>query len=204
MGAIVKYKGKTPTALFEKILVLPRSDRYVNGVPEEDIILRFKPVSNWEDFTKVCPEPICPKIQIAGQEQRDATADEAPEYGKRLRVHNLRQTQWLVINSISATTDLTFENVKLDQPETWGNFDKELLEGGFNIFEIQKIYNFAMEANVLTDEALNAARERFLATERARVLRSSSPTDVLSNTQSGVPVKELASSPQESKTTSTT
>jgi hypothetical protein len=204
MGAIVKYKGKTPTALFEKILVLPRSDRYVNGVPEEDIILRFKPVSNWEDFTKVCPEPICPKIQIAGQEPRNATPEEAPEYGKRLRAHSIRQTQWLVITSISATTDLVFDNVKMAQPETWGNFDKELLEAGFNIFEIQKIYDFAMQANVLTDEALDAARERFLATERARALRLSSPTDVLSNTPSGEPAKDSASNPQESKTASTT
>lgn len=183
----MKIKGKILSPLFEKVLVLPRADRIIDGVQQEDIVLRFRPIDSWDSFNKLCPEPPIVMITFAGQAPRPCAPGEDIDYDKAINTHNRLQAKWLVINSILATPDLEFETVDLNKPETWDQFDTELLAAGFNIFEIQEIYKKATETNVLTEEALEAAKQRFLAAELDRTNRVRSLAVVRQNMASGAP-----------------
>lgn len=163
----MRYKGKVLSAFYEKVLVIPRRDTVdaVTGEPGEDIVLKFQPVKDFDAFHKLCKEPIAPTILEPGKPLRHDETD--PNYINARREYLTLQTQWYVINSISATKDLILDRVKLDDPTTWKEFDKELIESGFSSSEIGLIYQNAVEVNILTDESLNKARDRFLATQEA-------------------------------------
>ncbi len=192
----VKYKGKSYSNLYEVVLVIPRQERIVDGEPQEDIVLKFRPVSDWTEFNELCPQPRAPKIMEPGKAARPVTPEEDPSYAAALNKYANLQSRWMILQSISATTDMVFETVDMKKPETWENFEKELLEAGFNIFEINKIYETATQANILTDSALQAAKERFLASEQERQRASRSPGDVQLTTPYGEPAKDSESSPK--------
>lgn len=153
----MKLAGKVVKALSEEIVVIPRQTG--------DLVFKFRPLGDPEDFNELCPAPKPPYILPVGETvSRPDYTDE--EFKKASELHNVRFNKYLFIYSILATPDLEFEFVKLDAPGTWDMIDQELKDALLLPLEIQRLYMAAHKANALTEEVYESALKRFLASQR--------------------------------------
>jgi len=129
-----------------------------NGI---DIVLKAKAVSDYTEFDKLCPQPVPPMKVLATGEKIPHL--EAKEYVAAMGVYNTKHSDWTVLTSISATDDLKFDTVNMADPTTWGNWKKDITKASLPDRLITKIYTLVAEANLLSDEKLEQARNRFLA-----------------------------------------
>jgi hypothetical protein len=71
----------------------------------------------------------------------------------------------MIIKSLEETEGLEFESIKLDDHTTWTNVYKEFKDSGLCDMEITRLIDGVMEANSLSDERVEEARSRFLASK---------------------------------------
>lgn len=136
-----------------EIIAIPRG----NG--EKDIILKAQAILDKSEFNRLCPMPK-PKVRIArGNIRQEDTTN--PVYKQALVDYNKQSFAWMVIESLKATSGLTWDTVIDNEPSTWGNYEKELRESGFSEIEIIRITQGVMVANCLSEERVDEARNRF-------------------------------------------
>lgn len=164
--------GKKLSTLNEEIVVLPRSGiDPETGEEVQDLVFKFRPVKDFDVFNKLVKEPQPEYIAAVGQKVAEPDYN-SPDYKTKMIEYASKQTHYIVIHSILATPGLVFELVVLDDPSTWTKLNEEFLKSGLAIPEINKLYEAALKVNSLSDRTLDAARERFLAGEKARVQKS--------------------------------
>jgi len=137
--------------------VIPRNDG--------NQIFTFKPILDSEVFNTLCPMPK-PGFISDEKGQRENTED--PGYQKKFLDYLEKRQQWMFLESISATPGLEWEQVKLDDPETWGLYSKELTESGITDLEFRLLREAFEKVNCLNEAHLEEARESFLATLRQK------------------------------------
>jgi len=154
----MKLNGKRPGIHVEPI-VLPR--------PEGDIVMKAQAVGDFKDFDKLCPPPEPRRKRLAdGQEILDV---EDKGYKQAVENYSQKRVAYMCIKGLSAgTPDLEWEQVKLEDNNTWLKFEAELIESGFSDVEIKRIVAGVMRANCLSEMAVEEARKRFLAGEQAQ------------------------------------
>jgi hypothetical protein len=158
-----------------------------------DIVLTLQPVMSFDEFQKLCPLPKAPlDTIIATGEQKRAYDD--PDFLDRMEKHRKRKINYIFLYAMAATPDLEWENVKLDDPDTWEFLEKELSES-FTETEIDKIFIAVNEANTPSEKRRKEAIDHFAHTQVQEVVNSILPT-VLDTTPSGELAKELESSHQ--------
>lgn len=143
-----------PIPLNEVIVVFPRQG-------SEDLVFRLGPVKDYGLFNKLCPAPVPQNIVRPGQDPVPDLAD--PDYISAVDKHNEQRIQYLIVNSLAATKELTWDKVELLKPDTWREFAVELTESGLSDFEAGKLVAAAFEANSLNEAKLDAALKSFLA-----------------------------------------
>lgn len=148
----MKLKGRT-LKRNEEVLVLPR--------PDEPIVLKFRALSDIDEFEKMVPDPKPPMGR--GKDGKVAPDYEDDNYKQAARTKNDQSYNYMILASLSATEDLEWEKVKMDQPATYHLWEEELKEAGFSQWEIQRIKASATSVNGLNEVKINAAREAFLA-----------------------------------------
>lgn len=175
----MKLAGKTKAALNTELVVLPRPIQRVakldaagqqvieHGVPvfEEqsgDLVFIVAAVLDWEPLDKILPEPEPPTRRKPGDLVGEPVFDD-PDYLQARNRYGVARQNWLILESLKATKDLEWSTVNENQPDTWGNFRHELREFGLSPVEMGYILNAVFRVNALSDSALIAARERFLA-----------------------------------------
>jgi len=99
--------------------------------------------------------------------------------------------------TVEHCTKIEWETVELNKPETWANWEKELLDAGLSPMEVRRIYRNVLEANSLSEQAVEEALENFLTGVRERVDLETFLKEDHGSIQSGEPVSDLESSPQE-------
>lgn len=156
----MKIAGRKPTGLKEELLVIPRE--------EGDFAFKFRAVA--EDYPEA--KPTAPHKIIKGATIQDSND---PVYQTRLSEWATRKAHWHFLTSISATPDLQWENVSLEDAGTWQNWETELKESGFSEAERSAIWQAYIRANFLSEEMLEEARKRFLASPAETPASSSSP-----------------------------
>lgn len=149
----MKLKGKKINTVNFEYVVIPR--------PDGNIVFKASAVLNNDEFERICKEPEPPKITRPGQSPVPDFEDE--DYKKALAEHSQRFNDWTILKSLSATESLEWESVKMDDPETWKNFKKELSDSGFSMVEVGKIIKAVWVANSLDERKLEEARKSFLA-----------------------------------------
>lgn len=152
----MKIKGVEIRKVNEDILVFPRDDG--------DIVLKFRAVLNYNDFEKLYPEPKPPIRTGRGGVEIPKLDD--PVYKDQLSKRNRSHTHWLVMQTLSATDDLSWEKIDPNDHTTWLDLPKEFELSGFTQAEVAMIYQKVFEVNSLDTEKVDAARERFLAQKR--------------------------------------
>jgi hypothetical protein len=181
----MKIKGKKIIGPNKEVIAIPRG----NG---DDIILVAEAVLDHSPFDKLCPVPK-PRIKkIDGQDIPDLSDK---SYNDKIQKYSEKKTTWLILTSLKATPELEWEQVDLNDPSTWLLFRKELRESGFSDMEVNRIINGALSAQGLNEAKIEAARDRFLAKEKARLEVLSSLREERNYTQSTEPVSDSESDP---------
>lgn len=170
----------------EEILVLPRLEG-------DDIVIRAQAVMDMDTFDALCPLPKPPGVRTKDgwkPNEKDET------YQERVTQHGERRFAYMVVKSLEPS-EIEWETVDINDPSTWIGWQDELKEAGISSTETNRIVVCVMQANALDEAKLKEAREVFL---QGPVLESSEyygPDTELENTQSGEPVSDSASEPQE-------
>lgn len=143
-----------PIPLNEVTVVFPRQQG-------EDLVFKCGPVKDYSTFNTLCATPIPPTITKPGGESYPDLKDK--KYVAAVEKHNEKRIQYLILNSLSATKNLTWDTVDVTNPETWAGFATELSESGLSDFESGKLVSACFEANSLNEDKLDAALKSFLA-----------------------------------------
>ncbi len=150
----MKLNGKKPNPN-ETYVVFPRD--------EGDIVFKAKSVLDTDPFESLYPPPKPPRIQRRGEDWADNVED--PDYKKSIQLRAARKFFWVMLQSIRDTEGLEWEIVQYDDPETWEKMPVELKEF-MSEYEVQHLFNKVLEVNSLSDDKLDEARDRFLATRQ--------------------------------------
>jgi hypothetical protein len=176
----LKINGETIQGPNIETIYIPRGDKM--------IVLKAEAVLSYDDFDKLCPTPKPPvKLMKGGKKIIDV---EDPGYKAAMDEWASNRSRWMFIKSLSATEGLEFDTIKLSDPSTWTNFEKELTEAGFSDVEQRRIVNGVMTANCLNEAKLEEARDAFLLSQQEPQDQSSSPADELQITPSGELAKD--------------
>lgn len=157
--------------------------------PNEYVIL-CKAILDYKPFSQLCPEPVPPTVTpvkgVPYKDYNDKKYAPAVEKWRDLR------WKWIVIESLSATPDLEWGDVKPNDPSTWDNLDKDL-NSVFTPAEVTLLYNTIHEAQAPTQKTTKSAMDSFiLGLDPTDQDSPSQNTEPLS-TQSGELVKESES-----------
>lgn len=182
----LRIKGRVVDGPKMTFIVIPRQDG--------DIPFTFVSIQNDDDFDKLCPMPKPPRTHKTGVGVVENTEDE--NFKKKLQAHGSLRADWFFLNSIRPS-EIEWEKVKLNEPETWKLWREELTEAGFSVAERDAIYKAFLETNTLTQAMVDEARLRFLASQAlAQLDAASSQVSEPVNTESGSPANDGASAPQ--------
>ena len=151
-------RGKRLSVPKIEIIVIPR-----NG--EDDVIFKAQAIRSFDDFERLCPEPKPPSMIKRGEGVVQNTED--PSYKKAMEAHGQRRIDWTIIESLKATEELVWEQVKPEDSSTWHLYKQELRDSGFGEYELRRIINGVMVANCLDEDKINEARKAFLASQVA-------------------------------------
>jgi len=132
---------------------------------EGDVIFKARAVLDYEEFDAICPTPKPPTRKKPGETVGTPNFED-PTYQKKLDEFARNRSSYMIIKSLEATDGLNWDTIKLSEPETWSNFEKELKDSYFSEIEVAQIINGVFDANSLSDDKIKEARERFLASQR--------------------------------------
>ncbi len=149
----MKLNGQVIEPNIETI-ILPRSN-------SNDLIFKAQAVLNFEDFEKLCPRPIPPKITRPGGVVAEDIEDS--KYKEQISDWAGYKTHWMILNSLSITEGLEWETVDFSDPVTWENYQTEMSDAGLSPADISRIMDGIMSACGLNEEKIEAAQKRFLA-----------------------------------------
>lgn len=147
----MKIGGVDPKTLSnEVLLVLPRG--------ETDLVFRARGLRDMDTFNAQCPQPKPP-----GKLTRDGFVPmpDDPTYQNVLGEWAKKRLGYIILHSLKPS-DIEWDTVKEDDPRTWGNWEKDLRDGGLSEIECSRVLAAVMEANALDEEKLKQAREIFL------------------------------------------
>lgn len=170
----MKIAGIDPKTLStEVILVLPRS--------EANLVFRACGLKSMEEFEAKCPMPKPPgKLTKDGWVANDTD----PTYQQIQTEYSKKRLGYIVIRSLEPS-EIEWDSVRLEDPRTWANWEKDLKDGGLSQIESNRVLALVMEANALDEAKLQKAREVFLVGQTPMPAEFSGPQTEPENTPSG-------------------
>lgn len=174
----MKIHGKKIHGLNTEVVVIPRQTG--------DIVFKAQAVLNYEDHDKINPMPKPPTRMLPGGVLQQNIED--PAYQKRLDEWATQKFYWMFVKALEATPGLEWDTVVMDNPESWGNYKKELEDSGFAPGEVARIEMCISDACGLNQSKIDEATKRFLAGQGQAQETSSIPSSEPSTTPSGEPV----------------
>jgi hypothetical protein len=152
----MRIKGRKIEGVNQETIIIPRG----NG---ETIVLIAQAVLSYEDFDKICEEPVAPVKMVKGGLKVENLDD--PAYKEAMAQRNRLRMAYIVLKSLEATPDLEWDLVDMSDPNTWLKYREEWTQSGFSEVEQMRIINAVMSANSLNEAKLEEARESFLRSQ---------------------------------------
>lgn len=146
----MKIGGREVTRA-EEVLVLPRPQ-------SDDIVIRARSVAINDEFEALCPMPIPPSVRTKNGKREDL---EDESYLKAVERRDNLRWDYMILRSLEPS-EIEWETVDLDKPNTWSGWKKELLDAGLSDIEIGRIQAAVMSACSLDEDKLKEARDSFL------------------------------------------
>jgi hypothetical protein len=132
---------------------------YLPVAHNDAVEFKFRPLRSDESYEKISPRPKPPKqIRPGGVETYDTNST---IYKSRIDQWAKSKMDWEFLISVSATDGLEWESVDMAKPETWGNWQADLGKL-FPDSHIAKIYQGFIDAQYITEEMMEKARQLFL------------------------------------------
>lgn len=153
----MKLKGLSIGEPKPRVCVIER-----NGVSH---VFKLKAVTNSDGFDKICKEPQPPQSLKPGGKV-EINYDNL-EYKEALKKYYDAKTQWMILESLSATDGLEWETIDMTDPNTWGNYIKELNSAGLTNGEVTYLITEINKANSIDRDSMDQALERFMSTQEA-------------------------------------
>jgi hypothetical protein len=178
----MKIQGKKIEGSNIELCIIPRGEN-------EPIVFKCQAVLDMEDFDRVCPLPKAPLLLKPGGKR--VLDENDPKFILARDTHSTKRVAFIILKSLEATEGLEWETVKMGDPDTWVNYEKELKASGFSQIEIIRLINTCMSANCLNEARLEKARDDFLASAAALANGKSSHEEELHFTPSIEQQKEL-------------
>lgn len=150
----MKIQGKNLDGPAIEILVIPRG--------EIDIVFQAQCVTDYTEFEAIYKSPEPPMILHRGDEVSVPNFQDK-KYIEKMSDYAKAQTNYMILKSLEATEDLIWETIEMTQPDTWGNYEQELLDSGFSSIHIGRIINLVSIVNGLDEKMIQDAKKRFLA-----------------------------------------
>lgn len=132
---------------------------YLPTGENEAVEFRFRPLKSTEDFTEVMPAPKAPEVVKPGGQKFYNENDRG--YKIALSDWLQKKLDWEFLKSISETEDLEWETVKMDDPNTWKLWKTEIANH-FGDHQSSKVFSGFVEAQFVTEETMEVARQTFL------------------------------------------
>lgn len=126
------------------------------------IVLTAQAILSFDEFDELCPAPKAP-VEY-GPDKKPVPVRDDPEFLEKVREYSKKRQAWEFIKSLSATEGLEWDTVKLNDPNTWLNYEKDL-KTCFTEEEIGKIILGTMEANNPSEKRRKEAFESFTPTQ---------------------------------------
>ncbi len=135
----------------EEVLVLPKGD--------QRLVFRARGLADMDEFERLCPEPTSPK-KLTKDGWVPDTAD--ANYTNMKASYQSRRLAYIVVRSLEPS-QIEWDTVNLDDPNTWTNWEKDLKAGGLTQVECNRVLGLVWEANCLDEGKLQKARDLFLS-----------------------------------------
>ena len=136
-----------------ELIVIPRGQG-------EDIVLKMEAVQNFDEFDTILTEPEPPYVTLAdGTKTRDIVDK---DYLENLGQFNARRMHYMTIKGLENNEELSWDRVKIEEPDTWKEWTEEFREANFSEVEIRLVLNAMHKANCLDEDYVEEARMRFL------------------------------------------
>jgi len=181
----MKITGHDLTKTYVETLVIPRATT--------NIVIRAQAILGFKEFEELLPSP----TPREGMRKNKATGVmesfkdvEDEKYKDALMDWATKRSTWMILKSLEATEGLEWENVKMNEPDTWENYAQELIDAGFSDMEIGKMINAVTTVCGLNETKIEEATNSFLVgavEETAKQLSTQSSAQ--QNTASGEPAK---------------
>ncbi len=151
-------KGGVKLAVPQDIVVFQRGDN--------QLVFNVKGIASMDEFEKLAPEPKPPMMRKPnGQKVADP---EDPAYLKAVEQHGMLRASYIVVKSLE-DDDIEWENVKLDRPDTWELWHKELEDAGMTQFERNYLLTKIFSVNGIgSEDVYKQVRDNFLANQAAK------------------------------------
>lgn len=162
----MKIRGREISGPNRVTLVLPREG-------EEDIPIIAQAILDMDEMDKFVVAPKAPAIQKPGGIIEYNFKDKG--YLDQLAQYNIKKMAWIVLKSLEPS-EIDWDQVDMENPSTWLNYQKELRESGFSEIEVNRICNICMQANALDEAKLEAARQSFLRGQAEAEKSTSGPS----------------------------
>lgn len=153
----MKINGNANLKPHIEIVVIPRGGN--------DLVFKAQPVTDFDDFLKLCPMPLPPKIVRKGGAVGEDVED--ANYKASIEVWATSRTDWMILKSLQATEGLEWETVNMSDCSTWTNYRKELETSGLTGIEVNRIIQAVVDACGLNQKKIDEATARFLAGQAA-------------------------------------
>ena len=154
----MKINGQKIEGPNVEVIVIPRAEG-------KHIVFKAKAVLDYDGFNRDYPIPAPPKSQKPGGIWFENPED--PNYKDLLDKRASFHTDWMILESLSATPGLEWETVDKKNHETWANWREELKNSGFNVREVNMIFEGVWRANSLDEKMVKEARESFFRSQQA-------------------------------------
>jgi len=153
----LKIKGQHISLPTPVLIIIPREGN--------DLIFYAQPIIDYSDFDTKAPEPTPPRVLRPGGVEFDDY--DSQSYKESLERHGRLRWAWMIVKSLLATDGLEWETVNFNDPSTWEGYEKELKESGLTQSEVNYLSSQVAKANMLTEEKVEQARQRFFAKQQA-------------------------------------
>jgi hypothetical protein len=164
-----------------KSIPLPKPVTVTFHRGDEVFTLVVKAVLDGEGFDKILSEPVPPVITKVGGSTSPDLRDK--KYLQAKKDWELKRTTWFLLEALSATPDLEWETVDINDPDTYPNLEKELET--FTPQERARLFEAINEAQNPTGKTEEQALENFIQRLLQPVSPQSSETVEPTNTESG-------------------
>jgi TusA-related sulfurtransferase len=123
------------------------------------VTFKFRALAVNEKFEDVMPRPNAP-VKMAPGGVKHVNVDD-PGYKIAIDQWANKKLAWEFLKSISETEGLEWETVKLEDPETWENWQTEI-KGYFGVGGQDRLFSGFVDAQYINEETIERCRKRFL------------------------------------------